>query len=150
MELRPQDIHYRPLTWTADERFSTQQTLTRVGTGSRCLRNRFSAGGNMRSKSLLYGAEQPRNEQFCQIHRHRQNGFSLVSLIEPCTTGNMSPLLTVDPATTTMPTPRLTQRYQTTTSPLSPAIRLSVCSHQVPKTIGRHSSSARLRGPAPS
>ena len=59
----------------------------------------------------------------------------LVSLMEPCTTVDMNSPWTVDPATTTMPTPRLTQRYQTTTtSPLSPAIRLSLCSHQVPAT----------------
>ena len=83
----------------------------------------------MRVKSLFYGGEQPWQEQFCQIHRHGQ----LVSLMEPCITGDTSAPLTVDPATTTMPTPRLPQRYQTMTptSPLSPAVRSSLCSHQV-------------------
>ena len=47
-------------------------------------------------------------------------------------------LLTFDPATTTMPTLRLTQRYQTTTtSPLPPAVRLSLCSHQVSNCLVR-------------
>ena len=87
----------------------------------------------MRSKSLFYGGEQPWQEQFCQIRRHGQNGcFSLVSLMEPCITGDVSRLLTVGLATTTLPTPRLTQRYQTmtTTSPLSPAVRSSPRSHK--------------------
>ena len=50
--------------------------------GSRCRRNHFSAGGNMRAKSLFHGGEQSWQEQFCQIHRHGQTGFSLVSLTE--------------------------------------------------------------------
>ena len=114
------------------ERFSTRQTLRPVKTGSRCRRNHFSEGGNTKSKSLFCCGEQPWQEQFCKIHRHGQKGVSLVSLIELCIAGDMSPLLTVDPGTTTVPTPRLTQRYQmTTTSPLSPAGRSSLCSHQV-------------------
>ena len=86
------------------ERFSTQQTLPPVGTGSKCLRHHFSAGVNVRSKSLFYGGEQPWQEQFCQIHRREQSGFSLVW-----------------------------ERYQstTTTSPLSPAVRSSLCSRRV-------------------
>ena len=78
----------------------------------------------MRSESLSHDGEQPWHEQFCQTHRHGQSAFSLVSMKELCTTGDTSLLLTAGPATTTMPTPRLTQRYQ-----LSPAIRLSLCSH---------------------
>ena len=40
--------------------------------------------------------------------------------------------MTTDPATTTMPTPRQTQPYlMMTTSPLSRAVRMSLCSHQV-------------------
>ena len=51
---------------------------------------------------------------------------------EPCVTGDKSSLLTVDPATTTSLTPRLTQKHQTMmTSSLSPAVRSSLCSHQV-------------------
>ena len=89
--------------------------------------------GEMRSKSLFHRGEQPWHEQFCQIHLHAQNSFSLVSSIEPCITWDMSSLLTVDPATTTSLTPRLTQQYQTmtTTSLLSPVVRSSLCSHQV-------------------
>ena len=156
VELRQQGIHCRHFfgqrmddrTQASLERFSTQQTLPPAGTGSRCRRNHFSAGGNTRSKSLFHGGEQPWHKQFCQAHRHGQNGFLLVSLIEPCTTGDMSPFLTVDPATTTVPTPRLTQQYQTmtTTSPHSPGS---------PPVWGRlflacDGSPARPRGPAPS
>ena len=60
----------------------TQQTLPPVGTGSRCRRNHFSAGGNTKSKSLFYGGEQTWHEQFFQTHWHGQSGFSLVSLME--------------------------------------------------------------------
>ena len=56
-------------------------------------RNHFSADGNTRSKSLFHGREQPWHKQFCQIHRHGQNGSSLVSLKKPCVTGDMSLLL---------------------------------------------------------
>ena len=73
------------------ERFSTQQTLPQVGMGSRCWRNHFIAGGNMKSKSLFCDGEQLWHEQFCQTHRREQTGFSLVSVTEQCTTGDMSP-----------------------------------------------------------
>ena len=123
-ELRQQGIHYRPLIWTA-------RTLPPVGTGSRCRRTHFIAGGHMKSKSLSCSGELPRHVQFCLIFGREESGSLLVLLIERCITGDTSPLLMVDPSTPTMPTPRLTQRCLTTTLPLSPVIRLSLCSHQV-------------------
>ena len=45
----------------------------------------------------LLRRKQPWHEQFCQTHRCGQSGFSLVSLAEPCTTGDTSLLLTVGP-----------------------------------------------------
>ena len=44
----------------------------------------------MRSKSFSFDGEQPWHEHFCQTHRHGQSSSSLVSLIEHCTTGDMS------------------------------------------------------------
>ena len=105
----------------------------------------------MRSKSLSYEPNPSARAEWL---------FAL-SLMEACSTGDMSSLLTVDPATTTMPTPRLTQRYQktTTTSPLSPAVCLSLCSYQVLECLvrpfvgevvfGGDGSPARPRGSGP-
>ena len=109
--------------------FQYAADIALAATANRCRRNRFNITQITRDPNRSSTVE----SQFCQIHRHGQNGSSLVSLVEHRIAGDMSPLLTVDPATTTMPTPRLTQQYQTmtTTSLLSPAARSSLCSHQV-------------------
>ena len=61
-------------------RFSTQQTSLPVGTGSRCRRNHFIAGGNMKSKSLSCDGRQPWHAQFSRIFQREQSGSSHASL----------------------------------------------------------------------
>ena len=121
-ELRQQNIHCRPLVGTADgrphpavQRSSTRQTSP------------------TKSKSLSCAGGQPRPAQFSRILQHGQSGSSQASSTELCTTGDMSPLLSVGLATTTSTTSRLTQQYLTMTMTLSPyqAARMNLCSHQV-------------------
>ena len=80
-----------------------------VETGSTCRRNPRIAGGNAKSKSLSYAEGQPWFAQFSRILQRGQSGSSQASSTEPCTTGDMSPPLTVGLATTTSTTLRLTQ-----------------------------------------
>ena len=96
------------------ERFSTRQTSPPVETGSICRRNPFIAGS-----PAPEGSHGSRTSQ--------------ASSTELCTTGSVSPHLTVGPATTTSTALRLTQQYQTTAMKLSPqgATRLFLCSYQV-------------------
>ena len=82
---------------------------------------------SMKSKSLSYDGEQPWLAQMSRILQRGQRAL----LTELCTTGNMSPLLTVGPATTTSTTLRLTQQYYTTTSSPWRAPCMSLCRHQV-------------------
>ena len=114
-------------------RYSMQQTPPLLGIGSRCRRNHSIAGGSTKSKLLSCDGGQPWLAQSCRILQPEQRGSSQALLTELCTTGDTSLLSTAGPVTTTSPTLRLTQQDQTmtTTSPLSPAVRSSLCSHQV-------------------
>ena len=93
----------------------------------------------MKSKSLSCDGEQPWHVQFCQPNPSARAEWLFAGIIDRALHhwGHV-PLLTVDPVTKSLPTLRLTQRYPTTTSPLSPAIRLSLCSHQVSNCLVRH------------
>ena len=123
-QLRQQGIQCRLLVWTAHVRPHPAVTRTlQYAADIASSRN----GQHISAKSL-----QRRWKHEIQIAK---NGSSLVSSTEPSITGDTSPLLTVDPAITTMPTPRLTQQHQTTTSPLSPVVRSSLCSRQVPNQL---------------
>ena len=93
VELRQQDIQFRPLVWTA---YGRPQPAADIASSrndqqmsAESLQRRWKQEIQI---ALLRWGEKPWHEQFCLIRRHEQNGSSLVSLIEPCITVDMAPL----------------------------------------------------------
>ena len=135
-ELRQQNIHCRPQVWTADWRPHPAVTRTlRERSRHRFHSKRATFVGEIPSsqvetrnpnRSPAPGG-QPWLAQFSRIILRGQSGSSQVSSTELCTTGDMSPLLTV--------TLILTQQYLTMTDDtvLSPqrVARVGLCFHQV-------------------
>ena len=91
-----------------------------------CRRNPFIAAGNTKSKSLSCVEGQPRLAQFSRILQRGQTGSSQASSTEPCTTWDLSPLLTFCLATTTSAAFGLTQQYPTMTLTFS----LASCTYE--------------------